>query len=46
MAAGTCVQVRELDGERYLSRVNCEYGLAADRVFERTKGGLADRLRK
>jgi len=34
LAAGTCVQVRELDGERYLSRVNCEYGLAADRVFE------------
>jgi LysR family hydrogen peroxide-inducible transcriptional activator len=26
--------VRDLDGEHYLSRVNCEYGGPADRVFE------------
>ncbi|HWF95311.1 MAG TPA: LysR family transcriptional regulator [Xanthobacteraceae bacterium] len=37
LAAGTCVQVRELHGERYLSRVNCEYGMAADRVFDELK---------
>jgi DNA-binding transcriptional LysR family regulator len=37
LAAGVSVAVRDLDGERYLSRVNCEYGLAADRVFEEQK---------
>jgi LysR family hydrogen peroxide-inducible transcriptional activator len=37
LASGTCVQVQELNGERYLSRVNCEFGLAADRVFDEQK---------
>jgi LysR family hydrogen peroxide-inducible transcriptional activator len=37
LASGACVQVKELNGERYLSRVNCEYGLAADRVFDQQK---------
>src|SRR5262249_51191370 len=28
------VRVRDLSGEPYLSRVNCEYGAPADRVFD------------
>ena len=28
------MRVKDLDGERYLSRVNCEYGQAADAVFD------------
>ena len=28
------VRVKDLDGERYLSRINCEMGPAADTVFD------------
>jgi LysR family hydrogen peroxide-inducible transcriptional activator len=28
------VPIKELDGERYLSRVNCEYGNSIDHIFE------------
>jgi len=34
LAAGKAVCVRDLDGECYLSRINCEYDAAASRVFE------------
>jgi LysR family hydrogen peroxide-inducible transcriptional activator len=37
LAQGTCVRVKELDGERYLSRVNCEYGTSIDPVFDEQK---------
>jgi DNA-binding transcriptional LysR family regulator len=31
------IRVKDLDGERYLSRVRCEYGGPADRIFEEQK---------
>lgn len=34
LAAGDAVCVRDLDGECYLSRINCEYDAPATRVFE------------
>ena len=34
LAAQSEVKVRDLDGERYLSRVHCEYGGPADRIFD------------
>ena len=34
LAARDAVRVKDLDGERYLWRVNCEYGAAADAVFD------------
>jgi len=34
LAARSAVRVKDLDGERYLWRVNCEYGQAADAVFD------------
>jgi LysR family transcriptional regulator, hydrogen peroxide-inducible genes activator len=34
LAAQSEVRVKDLDGEPYLSRVHCEYGGPADRVFE------------
>ncbi len=34
LAAGKAVCVRDLDGECYLSRINCEYDAEASRVFE------------
>ena len=34
LAAGSCVRVKELDGERYLSRANCEYGASIDHIFD------------
>jgi DNA-binding transcriptional LysR family regulator len=34
LAGNPSVRVKDLHGERYLSRVNCEYGAPADRVFE------------
>ena len=34
LAGQTSVRVKDLDGERYLARVNCEMGPAADAVFD------------
>ena len=34
LAASTSVRVRDLCGERYLSRINCEFDQAATRIFE------------
>lgn len=34
LAAQSEVRVKDLDGERYLSRVHCEYGGPADRIFD------------
>jgi LysR family transcriptional regulator, hydrogen peroxide-inducible genes activator len=34
LVAQSEVKVRDLDGERYLSRVHCEYGGPADRIFD------------
>jgi DNA-binding transcriptional LysR family regulator len=34
LAAGKAVCVRDLDGEHYLSRTNCEYDAQASQVFE------------
>jgi LysR family transcriptional regulator, hydrogen peroxide-inducible genes activator len=34
LAAQPAVRVKDLDGEHYLSRVNCEFGDAADAVFD------------
>ena len=34
LAAQSAVRVKDLDGERYLWRVNCEYGPAADTIFD------------
>jgi len=34
LAAQAAVRVKELDGERYLARVNCEMGDAADAIFD------------
>ena len=34
LAARAAVRVKDLDGEHYHSRVNCEYGPAADAVFD------------
>ena len=34
LAAGKAVCVRDLNGEHYLSRINCEYDAPASRVFE------------
>jgi DNA-binding transcriptional LysR family regulator len=34
LAAGKAVCVRDLDGEFYLSRINCEYDAPASQVFE------------
>jgi LysR family transcriptional regulator, hydrogen peroxide-inducible genes activator len=34
LAAQAAVRVRDLDGEHYLARVNCEFGDAADAVFD------------
>ncbi len=34
LAAADVVRVRDLDGEPYLSRINCEFGGPADRAFE------------
>jgi DNA-binding transcriptional LysR family regulator len=34
LAGRNAVKLKELDGERYLARVNCEYDEAATRVFE------------
>jgi LysR family hydrogen peroxide-inducible transcriptional activator len=33
LAEGSMVRVRDLDGEGYLSRINCEYGGPADQIF-------------
>jgi DNA-binding transcriptional LysR family regulator len=34
LAGHSEVRVKDLDGERYLSRVHCEYGGPADRIFD------------
>ena len=34
LAAQEAIRVKDLDGEHYLSRVNCEMGDAADAIFE------------
>jgi LysR family hydrogen peroxide-inducible transcriptional activator len=34
LAAQAAVRVKDLDGEHYLSRINCEFGDAADAVFD------------
>jgi DNA-binding transcriptional LysR family regulator len=34
LAAGKAVCVRDLNGEHYLSRINCEYDVPASQVFE------------
>jgi LysR family hydrogen peroxide-inducible transcriptional activator len=34
LAAQPAVRVKDLDGEHYLARVNCEFGDAADAVFD------------
>jgi DNA-binding transcriptional LysR family regulator len=34
LAAQAAVRVKDLDGERYLWRVNCEMGQAADEIFD------------
>ena len=34
LAAQSAVRVKDLDGEHYLARVNCEFGDAADAVFD------------
>jgi LysR family transcriptional regulator, hydrogen peroxide-inducible genes activator len=37
LAQESTVRVKDLHGERYLCRVNCEMGVPADRVFEEQK---------
>jgi DNA-binding transcriptional LysR family regulator len=38
LAASSSVRVRDLCGERYLSRINCEFDQAATRIFEERGG--------
>jgi len=34
LAAQNAIRVKDLDGEHYLWRINCEYGAAADAIFD------------